>query len=994
MKNNLLTFLLIILFGIIFSHKVIAEEQFKFNITEIEIAEDGNLIIGSKKGKAETYDGYEIIAENFVYNKSKNILNVSGNVEFKDKNNNLTIFTDKGTYLKNDEILFSKGNSTAISNSNIIKSSNFKFDITKNILVAEKGVEYFDKKDGFKIFSEKATYQKNNELIVTEGNSKAINEGITITSSKFKFDRVKNILSAEKKVKYNNKIDNFIIFSDNATYKKNKELIITEGNSKAIDDNNTILASNFEYNKNNNILIADGKVEFTDRYKDTKIYSEKATYLKEKDIIFTEGSSSADIENKYQFRSKDVTYNKKKQEISSKSKSTIIDYNENKYTANSFSYNINDEILKVKEVNLISKINDNKKDNYYFSEAFFNLKENSFVSKDAKVKIHKDIFGDKEQDPRLYGSSSSGNENITVINKGIFTSCKLNDNCPPWSIQSEKIIHDKVKRDLIYKNAVLKVYDVPVLYFPKFFHPDPTVKRRTGFLQPQFNRSKTLGSSIYIPYFKTLGFDKDYTFKPTIFDDKLILQNEFRKKTDNSNLIADFAITSGYKSAADNKKKNINHLFVDYKKNLNLDNFKTSALDLKIERVNNDTYLKVFQNNLFPSPVMPSDKNLMITKLDYNFDHMDYNLSTGFQVYEKLGVKHSDRHQYVLPKYDFTKNLNLKKINGSLNFYSSGSNNLKNTNNLRSSVVNDLEYNSNYYFSESGFKNNFNLYFKNLNSVGKNDPTYKSSPRVEAMGIFELSSSLPLIKGNDKKKETLTPKISFRTNPGNNMKNNSTASKIITADNIFEINRLALNDTFETGKSLTLGLDYKLDLKNEKNDKDKFLEFKLATVMRDKVENKIPTSSTINKRNSNIFGSLNSTLLDNVNLGYDFSVNNDLTSFESHDINSTISINNFVTEFNFIEQRNEIGSNHILSNKTSYNIDGNNSFSFTTRRNKEISLTEYYDFSYQYKNDCLTAGIKYNKTFYQDNDLKPSENLFFTISLIPLTTYERTIYDN
>ena len=47
-------------------------------------------------------------------------------------------------------------------------------------------------------------------------------------------------------------------------------------------------------------------------------------------------------------------------------------------------------------------------------------------------------------------------------------------------------------------------------------------------------------------------------------------------------------------------------------------------------------------------------------------------------------------------------------------------------------------------------------------------------------------------------------------------------------------------------------------------------------------------------------------------------------------------------------------------------IDKNNSLSnFSTRRNKEISLTEYYDFSYEYKNDCLTAGIKYNKTFYQ-----------------------------
>ena len=100
----------------------------------------------------------------------------------------------------------------------------------------------------------------------------------------------------------------------------------------------------------------------------------------------------------------------------------------------------------------------------------------------------------------------------TVIKKGVFTSCKLNDGCPPWSIKSKKIIHDKINRNLIYEKAILNIYDIPVMYFPKFFHPDPTVERRTGFIQPQFNRSKILGSSIYIPYFKTLGDNKDYTY--------------------------------------------------------------------------------------------------------------------------------------------------------------------------------------------------------------------------------------------------------------------------------------------------------------------------------------------------------------------------------------------------------------------------------------------------------------------------------------------------
>ena len=57
------------------------------------------------------------------------------------------------------------------------------------------------------------------------------------------------------------------------------------------------------------------------------------------------------------------------------------------------------------------------------------------------------------------------------------------------------------------------------MYFPKFFHPDPTVKRRSGFLKPQFNSSQTLGSSLYVPYFKTLGPSKDLTFNPTSTND-------------------------------------------------------------------------------------------------------------------------------------------------------------------------------------------------------------------------------------------------------------------------------------------------------------------------------------------------------------------------------------------------------------------------------------------------------------------------------------------
>ena len=883
MKNSIIKLILIFFFLINLINASNAEEQFKLKVTVIDITDNGNLITGSKGGTAITNDGIEISAENFIYDKLTNILKASINVKLHNTNDNSKIYSDKVTYLKNEEIIF------------------------------------------------------------TEGNSKAIDEQNVITASNFKFNKIKNIINAEKNVK------------------------------------------------------------FVDKNKDTVIFSDKVTYLKNEEIIFTEGETSALLENKYEFTSKDVQYSRTNQELKSDKHSLIKDDNGNIYEVENFIYLIGKKTLKGKNVNVLSKVDENKTDNYFFSEGIFNFNKNSFVSKDTKIKIHKNVFKDEEQDPRIYGVSSSGDENKTIINKGIFTSCKINDNCPPWSIQSEKITHDKIKKDMIYKNAILKIYDVPVLYFPKFFHPDPSVKRRTGFLRPQFNNSNTLGSSIYVPYFIAIEDDRDFTFKPTLFEDKIIFQNEYRKETKYSSLITDFSLTKGYESSVQNKKKNINHLFLNYKKDLNLSNFLESSLEANIERVNNDTYLKVFQNNLFDSPLMPKNKDVMVSNINFNLNHENYDFSTEFKVFENLGTKHSDRYQFVLPSYNFSKNLNIKNFDGSVNFYSSGSNYLKDTNNLRTSVTNDIEFQSKDYFTTSGLKNNFNLYFKNLNSLGKNDPIYKSSPRIEVMNIAEMNTSFPLTKKSQTNYEIITPKISFRANPGNNMNDYSSSTKTIDASNIFEINRLGISDSFEAGRSLTLGIDYKIDkiekeIKDENNylinQKDKFLEFKLATVFRDKVETEIPISSTIDKKNSSLFGSINNQLFENLELDYNFAIDNNLENFDSHSLNSKFKVNNFVTEFNYLEQSGDIGTSHFISNTTSYEVDDNNIFSFSTRRNKKINLTEYYNLSYEYKNDCLKAGIKYNKTFYQDNDLKPQENLFFTISLIPLTTYERVIYEN
>ena len=80
-----------------------------------------------------------------------------------------------------------------------------------------------------------------------------------------------------------------------------------------------------------------------------------------------------------------------------------------------------------------------------------------------------------------------------------------------------------------------------------------------------------------------------------------------------------------------------------------------------------------------------------------------------------------------------------------------------------------------------------------------------------------------------------------------------------------------------------------------------------------------------------------------------------------------------------------------LKNNTSFQFNDGNYLTFNTRRNRKIDLTEYYNLIYEYKNDCLIAGIKYNKSYYEDRDLKPSENLLFSITLTPLTSFEQKI---
>ena len=821
----------------------------------------------------------------------------------------------------------------------------------------------------------------------TERGEFTTNNGITINANFFEFNKDLNILNAKGNVKIEDSITKYIILTEDITYNKNTEIILSRGKTKSIIDSKYVIDSKkiLKYDKSLNILNAKGNVEIVDTIDNYLITAEEISYFKNEEKILTKGKTQSKIKSKYNIISEDVLFLINENKLSSSKKSTIKDNTSNVYILDRFDYSINNEEIKGDNIIIITNFNKPESDKFYFSNGIINFKTQNFIAKDTKIEIHNDVFGNSENNPRLEGVSSNKQNKIITINKGVFTSCKERENCTPWHIKAKKIKHDKNKKQIIYDSAILKVYNFPVLYFPKFFHPDPTVDRQSGFLRPQLNNSSMLGNSLTLPYFYVPSVDKDFTFTPIIFDKNVqMFQTEFRKINKDSNFITDIAYTKGYKSSETNKKNNISHFFGNYNLDLNLEEFKSSKLSINFEKTSNDTYLKVFDTYLTENYIKPENYDVLNSELKLELNHESYNLISGLNVYENLQVTNNDRYHYVFPYYKLKKTLSSNFKNGSINFSSNGTNELKNTNNLISKVTNDVSYRGFDIISNSGFKNNLNLSFKNLNSIAKNDPKYKTSPQVELMSNFELATSLPLIKENKSSKNFFTPKLSFRFNPSD-MKDYSASERKINISNIFSNNRLGLGDSFESGRSLTVGIDYK---KEYLNDINKFFEFKMATVLRDKEEDLMPKVSTLNRKNSNLFGSFSTNYFNNLSLNYNFSIDNDFNSFEYNDIQASISVNNLVTTFNFIEESGEIGDANIIENRTRYEIDDNNYLSFNTRRNRKLNLTEYYDLVYEYKNDCLTAGIKYKKTYYQDRDLKPSENLFFTLTLIPLTTYE------
>ena len=170
------------------------------------------------------------------------------------------------------------------------------------------------------------------------------------------------------------------------------------------------------------------------------------------------------------------------------------------------------------------------------------------LTQDLGEGVIRDLRARLQDESRMTAHSAfRKNGQVTVMRRGVYTPCKSCAEDPQadpfWQITARKIRHNQKTRKIIFYDAFMELFGVPILYIPYLSQPDPSVERQSGFLMPRFGNSKDLGFLLYMSYYYNISKDFDVTFKPIFMTKKGIIGGvQIRKHFAKGKITADGSI--------------------------------------------------------------------------------------------------------------------------------------------------------------------------------------------------------------------------------------------------------------------------------------------------------------------------------------------------------------------------------------------------------------------------------------------------------------------
>ncbi len=249
-----------------------------------------------------------------------------------------------------------------------------------------------------------------------------------------------------------------------------------------------------------------------------------------------------------------------------------------------------------------------------------------------------------EDNSRLAAVSAQRRGGVeTQLNRGIYSACRDCvgfDGEPLWNVRASSVTHNQERREVVYRNATLEVLGVPIAYTPYLSHPDPTVKRETGFLTPTFGNSSDLGPSITAPYFWAISRDKDLTLNPVLYAENFpLISAEYRQAFADGELRA--LVSGVYDNTNSERERGRGH--IDAEVRFDINEYWRWGTNIKV--ATDDTYLNRFG--------FEDNDTLTSRAFIERFEERNYAVAETIFFQGLRAEDDQDEIPFVLPKIDY-----------------------------------------------------------------------------------------------------------------------------------------------------------------------------------------------------------------------------------------------------------------------------------------------------------------------------------------------------
>ena len=583
------------------------------------------------------------------------------------------------------------------------------------------------------------------------------------------------------------------------------------------------------------------------------------------------------------------------------------------------------------------------------------------------------------------------NANKLEMRNAVYSPCKLCDDdparAPLWQIKAVKILHDKKHQNIEYKDAWLEIAGIPVMYTPYLSHPDPSVKRKSGFLTPSFGSTTSTGSFVRTPYYYNLSANSDATFAPSFTEDEsLILAGEYRQKIQKGEFQARASIKQN--TPEDERtyaaQKGIAGIrgHISAKGRFEYDD--TWRWGFDINRQSDETYMSRFgykSDNTLPNITNALASNAFIEGYrKRNYLHAE---ATAFQT--TLTEQENDTVPIILPLVDFNHVSEPDSYGGSttldVNFLA--------LTRLEGSDTRRLSVRSGWnlpYVAPRGdvytlsAKLISDLYNTDSLQVAGHDNTDDFAYRLMPQVSFDWR--YPLVRGDTSVYQMFEPIAALVVSPygGNsyNIPNEDSQNLEFDDTNLFSNNRFSGLDRVEGGPRINYG--FKWGAFGRGGGSTSLL---LGQSFRYKTDDSFSVGSGLEDNFSDVVGRLQASPSKLLNLFYRTRLNKDNLEARRNELNITTGTAAFRLNTHYVyfdrQEDSEFAGREEITSSISSQITDTWVSSLSATRDLAESDFRSMNLNLTYEDECFLFSSSLNRTLFQNQDLQPENSVIFRL---------------